>query len=85
MHRDDHQDEPGLSKVLECLKFYFKEDIYNDLRYFLNTGADVNLRNNIAHGLCTIQHFINHGAYLWWLALKMYFCEDEIFRSGIDE
>ena len=84
LHRDDHQDEPGLSKALEYLKPYFKEDIYNDLRFFLNTGADVNLRNCVAHGLWTPQHFLDNGAYLWWIALKMYFCEDEIFLNSTE-
>lgn len=84
LHRDDHQDEPGLSKALEYLKPYFKEDIYNDLRFFLNTGADVNLRNCVAHGLWAPQHFLDNGAYLWWIALKMYFCEDEIFLNSTE-
>lgn len=82
LHREDHQDEPGLSKALECLKPYFKEDLYNDLRFFLNAGADINLRNCVAHGLWSPQQFMDHGAYLWWIALKLYFCEDEIFTGA---
>ena len=81
LNREDHQDAAGLSKALDKLKPYFKEDIYNDLRYFLNMGADVNLRNNVAHGLWSQSQFDEHGPYLWWLALKMYFCEDEIFEK----
>lgn len=80
LNREEHQDAAGLSKALEKLKPHFKEDIYNDLKYFLNMGADVNLRNNVAHGLWNMNHFEEHGPYLWWLALKMFFCEEEMFN-----
>ena len=81
LNREDHQDVAGLTKALDKLKPLFKEDIYNDLRFFLNMGADVNLRNNVAHGLWSQKDFEEHGPYLWWLALKMFFCEDEIFTN----
>ena len=79
LNREGRQDAVGLSTALEKLKDFFKDDIYNDLRFFLIMGADVNLRNNVAHGLWNLTKFEEHGPYLWWIALKMYFCEDEIF------
>lgn len=79
LHKKGHQDEVGLYRALEVLKDYFKEDIYNDFRLFFNTGADVNLRNNVAHGLWCKKDFEIHGLYLWWIALKMFFCENDIF------
>ena len=84
LKREEHQDAAGLSKALEKLKPHFKEDVYNDLKYFLNMGADVNLRNNVAHGLWNMNHFEEHGPYLWWLALKMFFCEEEIFVNDVN-
>lgn len=85
LNREEHQDAAGLSKALEKLKLHFKEDLYNDFRYFLNMGADVNLRNNVAHGLWTPYQFEEHGPYLWWLALKMFFCEEELFSDDIEK
>ena len=48
-------------------------------------GADVNLRNNVAHGLRTQYQFEEHGPYLWWLALKMFFCEEELLSDDIEK
>lgn len=85
LYRDKHQDAAGLNKVLDKLKPYFKEDLYNDLKYFLIMGADVNLRNCVAHGLWNKSQFDEHGPYLLWLALKMFFCEDDIFIESSSE
>ena len=58
--------------------------IWNSLKVFEDADVDVNLRNCVAHGLWTPQHFLDNGAYLWWIALKMYFCEDEIFLNSTE-
>ena len=81
LQNESHQDEAGLSKALELLKEDFKEDLYNDLRYFLTMGADINMRNNVAHGLWTPEEIYRNAPYCIWLAVKMYFCEDEIFNK----
>lgn len=81
LQNESHQDEAGLSKALELLKQDFQEDIYNDLRYFLTMGADINMRNNVAHGLWTPEEIYRNAPYCIWLAVKMYFCEDEIFNK----
>lgn len=81
LHNVSHQDEAGLNKAVELLKQYFHEDLYNDLRYFLIMGADINMRNNIAHGLWTTKEILKNAPYCIWLAVKMYFCEDEMFNK----
>ena len=81
LQNESHQDEAGLSKALELLKEDFKEDLYNDLRYFLTMGADINMRNNVAHGLWTPEEIYRNAPYCIWLAVKMYFCEDEMFNK----
>lgn len=73
------QNEPTLTDILETLKIHFKEDLYNDFRFFFNTPADVNMRNNMAHGLWNYTEILKHSPYCIWIALKIYFCEDEIF------
>lgn len=81
LSREDHQDEVGFSKALECLKLHFKEDLYNDFRFFFNMGDDVNLRNNVAHGIISPQEIIVQGPYCLWIAIKLFFSEEEIFLS----
>ena len=55
------------------------ERIYDELYFFLTHGADTNLRNKLAHGLLSIQSMMTEGPYLWWLAVKLYFKEEEFF------
>lgn len=81
LENESHQDGAGLGKVLDKLQNYFREDLYNDLRYFLNMGADINMRNNIAHGLWSTETVYNNAPYCIWLATKMYFREEEIFTQ----
>lgn len=80
LHNESHQDEVGLNKALKLLKTYFQEDLYNDLQYFLIMGADTNMRNNIAHGLWTTEEVLRNAPYCIWLAVKIFFCENEIFK-----
>lgn len=79
LENEKQQDEPTLSKILQLLKMNFKDDLYNDFRLFLNDAADVNMRNNIAHGLWGHNEVVKYSPYCIWLALKIYFCENEVF------
>lgn len=77
----DRHDQIGLDKALLALKCHLKGVLYDELNYFLVNGADVNFRNKIAHGLMDPPSIMREGLYLWWLAIKMYFCEDEFFLN----
>lgn len=77
----DHHDQIGLEKALTSLKPYLKGTLYDELSFFLNNGADVNFRNRIAHGLMDPYTISEQGVYLWWLAIKMLFCEKEMFKK----
>lgn len=79
LENEEHQDEPPIGRVLDYLKPYLKEKLFDEFSYFFNTGADCNFRNKIAHGLCELDEIIRFAPYLWWLAIKIYFCDKEIF------
>lgn len=80
LDKSDHQDECGIAKALSLLKPHMThERIYDELYFFLTHGADTNLRNKLAHGLLSIQSMMTEGPYLWWLAVKLYFKEEEFF------
>ena len=70
--------------ILEVLKPHFKEFLYDEFRFFFNTGADSNVRNKLAHGLCDVIEIMGFAPYLWWLAIKMYWCDNEIFQERQD-
>ena len=84
LEREKHQDEPSLGVILEVLKPHFKEFLYDEFRFFFNTGADSNVRNKLAHGLCDVIEIMGFAPYLWWLAIKMYWCDNEIFQERQD-
>ena len=75
----EHQDQPTLSAALNVLSKHMPEDVYNSIEGFLQNGADTNFRNNLLHGLLHPYFIVKNGLYLWWLALKVFFCEDELF------
>lgn len=77
---EKHQDEYNLMGVLESLKDYFKEDLYNEFYFFFNHGNDENFRNKLFHGLSSINEIMRLGIYVWWIAIKMFFCEKELFK-----
>lgn len=76
----EHHDQISLERALTSLKPYLKGTMYDELSFFLNNGADVNFRNRIAHGLMAPSIIVEEGIYMWWLAIKMVFCEKEIFK-----
>ena len=77
----ERHDQIGLDKALTALKPYLKGVLYDELSFFLMHGADANLRNRLAHGLIEPEAILEQGIYLWWLAIKLFFCEKEIFLS----
>lgn len=78
----EHQDQPTLSAALNVLSKHMPEDVYNSIEGFLQNGADTNFRNNLLHGLLHPYFIVKNGLYLWWLALKVFFCEDELFLKN---
>lgn len=81
LHNEAHQDEPSLARSLEELKPFMAESLNDEFKFFLNYGADVNCRNNLAHGLWSANQCQKYGQYLWWLAVKMFFKEKELFKE----
>jgi hypothetical protein len=77
----EYHDQIALERALTALKPHLKGVLYDELRFFLNHGSDVNFRNQIAHGLMDPEIILEQGVYLWWLAIKMIFCEKEIFAK----
>ena len=70
------QEEPTLRKVLNMLKGIIEQEILFEIESFLQSGTDANFRNNLLHGLLSPFDIDKHGIYLWWLSLKIYFCEN---------
>lgn len=83
LENEEHQDEPPIGKVLGLLKPFLKDKLFDEFSYFFNTGADCNFRNKIAHGLCELDEIKRFAPYLWWLAIKIYFCDKEIFLDKV--
>ena len=77
----ERHDQIGLDEALIALKPYLKGVLFDELSFFLLNGADVNFRNRIAHGLLEPEIILREGVYLWWLAVKLFFCEKEMFKS----
>ena len=75
----DRHDQIPLDKALDAMKPYMKGITYDELSFFLLNGADINFRNRLAHGLMEAGTIVNEGVYLWWLAIKLFFCEKELF------
>lgn len=77
----EHHDQITLDRALTALKPHLKGVLYDELRFFLTNGSDVNFRNQIAHGLMFPGMIVEEGIYLWWLAIKLLFCEKEFFKK----
>lgn len=78
----EHHDQIGLDRALLTLKPYMKGAYYDELSLFLYNGADVNFRNGIAHGIMEPLIIEKEGLNLWWLAIKLFFRENEIFKKA---
>lgn len=79
----NHQDQPTLGSALGVLKNHMAKEIYDNIEGFLQEGADTNFRNNLAHGLMYPSNIDRNGLYLWWMALKIFFCPDELFKDNL--
>ena len=79
----EHQDQPTLGSALGVLKNHMSKEIYINIEGFLQEGADTNFRNNLAHGLMYPSNIDRNGLYLWWMALKIFFCPDELFKDAL--
>lgn len=82
---EELQHETALGGVLERLKPTMSETMNDELRFFLVDGCDVNLRNEMMHGLIENPMQVQkHSVYLLYLALNMFFREDKfLFQKGI--
>lgn len=75
------QEEPTLGKILILLKGIIEQETLFEIESFLQSGIDVNFRNNLLHGLITPFEIEKNGIYLWWLCLKIFFCQDIYVES----
>ena len=67
------QEVPTLGSILPMLKGIIKEEVLFELDSFLQSGIDVNFRNNLLHGLMSPFEVEKYGLYLWWICLRLYF------------
>jgi hypothetical protein len=78
---EERQDEAILGSIFKQLENIFVEETRFEMESFLQSGIDVNFRNKLSHGLLSFFEVTQHGVYLWWLGLKLYFDLDRILLS----
>jgi hypothetical protein len=66
------QENPNLKAILSKLESVIDDEIHFEISSFLQSGIDVNFRNNLAHGLFTPFEIEKYGIYLLWICLKFY-------------
>jgi hypothetical protein len=66
------QEQPTLGGILPKLKSIIEDETLFEIDVFLQSGIDVNFRNNLAHGLFTPFEIDRYGIYLLWICLKFY-------------
>jgi len=67
------QESPSLGAIFPMLQNVIKEEALFEIESFLQSGIDVNFRNNLLHGLLTPFEIEKYGVYLWWICLRIYF------------
>lgn len=77
----EEQKEANLTETLNELSNHMPKAIHEEFVHFLNKGADVNFRNGLAHGLMSFEELKCHSPYLFAIALKVFFCEKELFEE----
>lgn len=78
------QYETALGGVLEKLKSSMSETMNDELRFFLVDGCDVNLRNEMMHGLVENPMQVQkHSVYLLYIALNLFFREQTFLFQQI--
>lgn len=76
MLSNELQLEHTLGGILGKLKPYMSEALYDELTFFLVDGCDVNLRNDMLHGLIVNPFLIQkYSIYLLYIALNLFFRE----------
>jgi len=68
-----------LGGVLEKMKNITNNDLYEELKSFLNDSNSVNFRNQLSHGLMNSVLLHHYGQYAWWLTLKMILFSKNLF------
>jgi len=77
------QESPTLSGILSKLETVIEDEILFEISSFLQSGIDVNFRNNLAHGLFTPFEIEKYGIYLLWICLKLYFDKSIIMDKSL--
>lgn len=81
---DELQHETALGGVLERLKSSMSETMNDELRFFLVDGCDVNIRNEMMHGLLENPMQVQkYSVYLLYIALNLYFREEKFLLQHI--
>lgn len=80
---NEEQHETTLGGVLDRLKPEMSETINDELRFFLVDGCDVNLRNEMMHGLIENPMQVQkYSVYLLYLALNLFFGEEKFLLQN---
>jgi hypothetical protein len=66
------QESLTLAPILSKLENLIEDETLFEISSFLQSGIDVNFRNNLAHGLFTPFEIEKYGIYLLWICLKFY-------------
>lgn len=73
----DRNDDYNLSAIMDLLKDQFDNpEEWYEIWSFLTYGIDENFRNRLLHGLMPPEEIFEHGTYLFWISLKLYFKEN---------
>ena len=85
MLNNDVQKEPTLMGILNQLRPYCNDTLYDELTMFLVDGNDVNYRNRLLHGLIGSMETLRHGHYLFYLSNLFFFTGKNflIFGSNV--
>ena len=82
---DEEQHETSLGGVLEKLKSVMSETLYDEFKFFLVDGCDVNLRNEMMHGLIENPMQVQkYSVYLLYIALNLFFREETFLFQNVN-
>ncbi len=76
------QKEPTLIEILKQLKPYCNSTLYDELKFFLVDGNDVNYRNRLMHGLMGSMDVLRYGHYMFYLSNLLYFKGRKLLEMG---
>lgn len=72
----ERNDDYNLSAIMDMLKDQFDNpEEWYEVWSFMSNGLDENFRNRLLHGLMHPEEIFEHGTYLFWICLKLYFNE----------